>query len=73
MGSLKIYCMDKNDLVNRGHTLFFDSKNVTFLGSYGLTILVHTNLCGSILHFIYQTLLNISLAISWILLGKLCI
>jgi hypothetical protein len=48
-------------------------RNVTFLGSYGLTILVHTNLCGSILHFIYQTLLNISLAISWILLGKLCI
>jgi len=46
-------------------------RNVTFLGSYGLTILVHTHLWGSIFTFMYQTLLNISLTLSMILLAKL--
>lgn len=31
-------------------------RNVTFLGSYGLTILVHTHLCGSIFTFYVSNL-----------------
>jgi hypothetical protein len=63
--------MDKNDLVNRGHTLLFDSKKCDLpriLWSYNSS--THS-LCGSIFTFYVLNLTNISLTLSMILLAKL--
>lgn len=47
-------------------------RNVTFLGSYGLTILVHTNLCGSIFTFLISNLTKYFISIIMDFIGQTC-